>query len=320
MHLCPQTMLGPSSLAFAIVCNASTFADCVFGPQGYFFPALQKAKRVLKSSVPLWMFERNCFKLIVGSVPLRRSLDGKTQNQQPRRVSPPHNMISKMKDFDLHVCQYDGPPTASAAVQEHRIVVFTEYDNAESLISSIYDSFSISGSPRLLLYYQRPPNDPDEEVPFRQITPQAVAGSLLQFLATGDARKQFTLPENDQIDLAFTLQPQQEAAAGAGAAVPSGRTAVMSTSGHGKCATPAGSSAGASAQSTVKPGYRAGKSQQLPWMDYAKELCRNNLIRENDGTYYMITDKVPEPGKSCHIGLTACRAACLSSPVCQPIG
>lgn len=41
MHLCPQTMLGPSSLAFAIVCYASTFADCVFGPQGYFFPALR---------------------------------------------------------------------------------------------------------------------------------------------------------------------------------------------------------------------------------------------------------------------------------------
>ena len=41
MHLCPQTMLGPSSLAFAIVCNASTFADSVFGPLGYFSPALR---------------------------------------------------------------------------------------------------------------------------------------------------------------------------------------------------------------------------------------------------------------------------------------
>ena len=34
-------MLGPSSLAFAIVCNASTFADSVFGPLGYFSPALR---------------------------------------------------------------------------------------------------------------------------------------------------------------------------------------------------------------------------------------------------------------------------------------
>jgi hypothetical protein len=236
-----------------------------------------------------------------------------------------HFLASKLKDFDLVVCQYNGLPTASAAVQERRVVVFTEFDNAESLISSIYDNFSISGRPKLLLFYQRPPHDPDEEVPFRQITPQAVAGSLLHFLATGDAQKLFTLPDDDQIDLAFTVPPQLEGAAAAGArgpaaavSAPSVNTAAVTPSAaasgqQGNRVTPAaGSSAGSAAQSTVKSGYRAGKSPQLPWMDYAKELCRNNLIRGNDGTYYLITDKVPEPGKSCHVGLPACRS-------CMPV-
>ena len=54
-----------------------------------------------------------------------------------------------------------------------------------------------------------------------------------------------------------------------------------------------------------------GKKPQQPYAEYAYELMRDWLIRASDGTYYLRTDKVNDPG-----WMLSCSAARICCAVC----
>lgn len=135
------------------------------------------------------------------------------------------------------------------------------------------------------------------------------------FKETGDVSKLYLPLEDGKLELAFTTQQRPAAAVAPPAATPCSAASAGGHSGSSSAMAARRSSSSASAgtlaaiRRTLRkqlPGGRAaandepspagkgkGKKPQQPYAEFTFDLMRKNLIRGNDGTYYLRRDKCP---------------------------
>ncbi len=224
-----------------------------------------------------------------------------------------------MHSLDLSVSHLD--PSGQLLAKQQ--ITIHAGDDAESLIATIKEEFDFDDAVRIKLCYEKERHDPDDPPTYVGISPVAVMNMITDFINSRDTRRLIWPLENDKLELCFnTVQRAgSRRLSGAGS---SGHTATGTSSGAaaGDSAAAGGSNTTSSsgkkltqmkkklrlalkdrpAGAEASPAGRGrGKKQQQPYARLAHKLMRDNLIRANDGSYYLRGDKLAEPGKPPHI-------------------